>query len=158
MRLAKSRIIRIGSGSSRLKLGMMPREAAKYAKVSNPTDFISRAMKDPWVIEQAKQIRDEMESKMEMSREKVQSMVVKAYDMAELQAVPGDMVRACAELNKMLGYYAPEEKVVSIQSGQLAEDLATMDEDKLLELAGQELDYIEGEFEALDEIHHAENA
>ena len=82
-------------------------------------------------------------------------MVVKAYDIAEVQAVPGDMVRACTELNKMLGYYAPEEKVITLDTreGQISHDLSTMDEDKLLELAGAERDAIEGEFERLDTIH-----
>ena len=139
-----------------LKLGMLPLEAAGYAKIKDKHRFVQRAMSHFWVQEQVKQIRDEFESKMKMSRQKVQDMVVKAYDIAEIQAIPGDMVRACAELNKMLGYYAPEEKVINVKANQLQQDLTTMDEDLLLELAGQERDSIEAEFEVLDEIHAEE--
>lgn len=140
-------------------MGMLPEEAAKYAgSKDNPTRYVQNVMENWWVKQQVKEIRDELEAKMEMSRTKVQDMVVKAYDMAEIQALPGDMIRACSELNKMLGYYAPEEKTLNVKSSQLAEDLSTMDEEELLRLAGEEADAIEGEFEELDDIHMLEQA
>lgn len=138
-----------------VKIGMLPEEAARYAGIKSTHDFIDRAMKNPWVQQQIKEIRDEFEAKAQMSRNRVQDMVIKAYDMAEIQALPGDMIRACAELNKMLGYYAPEEKTITLETreGQLRAEYEIMDEEELLALAGQERDAIEAEFEELDMIH-----
>lgn len=140
-----------------LKAGMQPLQAAKYAGSKDPARFIQRTMELEWVQVEVKKIRDEMEQQMSMSRQRVQDMVLDAFDMAKIQALPGDMIRACAELNKMLGYYAPEEKTLNIKTSNIQEELATMDEDELLELARMERDAIEAEFEELDEIH-AQNA
>ena len=142
-----------------VSMGMTAIEAAKYVGSADPHQYAQRVMKNEWVQLQVKELRDEMEQKMNMSRQKVQDIVTDAVDMARVQGVPADMIRGAAELNKMLGYYAPEEKIITLDSreGQIANDLETMDEDKLLELAGQELDAIEVEFEELDEIHDAES-
>lgn len=139
-----------------LKMGMLPEQAAKYAGSTDPARFVQRNMQLEWVQVEVKKIRDEMEQQMSMSRQKVQDMVVEAYDMAKIQAMPGDMIRACGELNKMLGYYAPEEKTINIKASRVQEELSVMDEEELLELAGMERDAIEGEFELLDEIFEEE--
>lgn len=142
-----------------LRMGLIPNEAAKAAGAKHPKSLVRSAMSNPWVILQAKEIRDEIEQKMSMSRQKVQDIIMTAIGMAKLQAIPADMIRGAAELNKMLGYYAPEEKVISLDSteGKIATELETMTEAELLALAGKELDVIEAEFEVLDLIHEEED-
>lgn len=138
-----------------LKLGLVPVEAAKATGVKNHSDFLARAMDNPWVQEQVRLIREEIQQKQDWSRDRVLGIVEEAIDMARMQAVPGDMLKGVQEINKMCGYYAPEEKHITLDSkeGKIQHEFETMDEDMLLELAGKERDAIEAEFERLDDVH-----
>jgi len=138
-----------------LRMGMMPVEAARYAgsTASNITSFVQKAMSDPYVKAQLAEIQKENEEKHVISRQKVTDIVIKAIDMADLQGLPGDMLRGAAELNKMNGYYAPEKKEITTNSaaGRVQSQFESMDQDELLEMVGQERSFIEVEFELLEE-------
>lgn len=141
-----------------LKYGLIPAEAARAAGVKNITEFLDRAMKNEWVKNEVEALRSEIQQKQEWTRERVLGIVEEAIDMSRLQGAPGDMIKGVQEINKMCGYYAPEQREITVESkeGGIRANIETMDERRLLELAGEELDYIEVEFERLDEVYGRE--
>ena len=67
-------------------------------------------------------------------------------------ADPMAIIRGAQELNKMCGFYAPEEKRITLNTNQkkLIEKYDHMTDEELALAASKEADVIEGEFEELD--------
>jgi len=90
-----------------------------------------------------------------MTREKVQALVMEAVDMGRTLADPLAMIRGAQELNKMCGFYAPEEKRVILTSEQRRtitqfDDMSDEDIAKMLQ-SGNMAEAIEAEFEEISE-------
>ena len=100
-------------------------------------------------------IRDELHRRMtktrellEMTRERVQQMVLEAYEVAKLQADAASMVRAASEINKMCGYYATVERHVKLDVSATIrqEEIRALPDSELIRMAGRQMhDVIEGE-------------
>lgn len=137
-----------------IQMGMVPNQAAHYAGVDseNISKFVKRAMQNAWVVAQVEKVRDDMAEKADYSRDRVLGIVDEAIDMARMQASPADMLKGVNELNKMLGYYAPEKKEITTNSAanRVQTEFEAMSQEELLELVGKQLDPIEVEFEVLD--------
>lgn len=106
--------------------------------------------------------------KMEMTREKVQRMVMEAFEVAKLTSDANAMVRAAAEINKMCGFYEAEKAQIDLNSKQAAlyDRLNELSDEELMLMANaagkidpeaeadmeaqHTLGYYEGEFEELD--------
>jgi phage terminase small subunit len=106
--------------------------------------------KNPWVQEQLQAMTDKLVSRARMTRTKVEDIVLEAIDIARMKAEPGDMIRGASELNKMNGYYAPEEKRISVDGHIEVQQMEAMSDTELLEMLGDEPDAIEAEFERID--------
>ena len=66
--------------------------------------------KSPVVQEELMKARAEMAEVTGVTREDIVGGLLAAYNIAKTMADPGAMVRAMAELGKMMGHYAPEIK------------------------------------------------
>lgn len=89
--------------------------------------------------------------KSRATREQVHDMVMQAFEVAKMAVDAGSMVRAAAELNKMNGYYAPEQLnlsvTMSLKEKQVA--LEQLSDEELLRLTQDNV--IEGEAERVDQ-------
>lgn len=127
-------------------------ERAGYAVSSNHHRYVKNVLTRPRVAEEWGKMKKKTRRRMEMSRERVQDMVMKAFDLAESVEDPNAMVRAAAEINKMCGFYAPEEKVVTLSEDakELQHQLHNMSEKELLRLKGEN-DALDAEFELVSD-------
>ena len=80
---------------------------AGYADVDKAGEQVE---KSPDVQAELAKIRAETAANLDITKEDVARMLKDAFDMAVTMADPQAMVRAAAELGKMLGHYAPEVK------------------------------------------------
>jgi len=116
---------------------------------------VRKYKKDPLVQKILKKIHNENIRALQMTREKVQAMVLEAVDMGRIQADPLAMIRGAQELNKMCGFYAPEEKRVILTSEQRRtitqfDDMSDEEIAKVLE-SHEISEAIEAEFEEIAE-------
>ena len=116
---------------------------------------IREYMKDPLVQKKLKKIRNENIKALQITREKVQALVMEAVDMGRTLADPLAIIRGAQELNKMCGFYAPEEKKVILTSEQRRtitqfDDMSDEDIAKVLE-SSEISQAIEAEFEEVEE-------
>lgn len=74
-----------------------------------------------------------------LKRQDIQDIVMEAIDMARVGADPMTMIRGAQELNKMCGFYAPEEKKYSLNISQrrIQEQFDSLTDTELLELASR---------------------
>ena len=79
---------------------------------------VRKYVKDPLVQKIIKNIQSQNIRALEMTREKVQALVMEAVDMGRTLADPLAIIRGAQELNKMCGFYAPEEKRIILTSEQ----------------------------------------
>lgn len=78
-------------------------------------------------VRSAIQARQDVDSaRLGVTRDRVISRLLEAFDMAKEKREPMAMVRAAAEVGKMLGFYAPERKTVEIQSTEQSVSFAEM--------------------------------
>lgn len=108
--------------------------------------------KDPLVVQELDRIRKENLERLKLSRMDVQQIVMEAIEMGRMIADPMAIIRGAQELNKMCGFYAPEEKRITLNTNQkkLIEKYDHMTDEELALAASKEADVIEGEFEELD--------
>jgi len=110
---------------------------------------------DPLVQKILKKIHSENIRALQMTREKVQALVMEAVDMGRTLADPLAMIRGAQELNKMCGFYAAEEKKIILTTEQrrtITQFDGMTDEDIALMIdTGNMSEAIEGEFEEFDE-------
>lgn len=111
-----------------LELGMPPEKAAKYAGEANKTTFLKRAREKPYFVAEEERIRKQHQRETNMSRNRVQSILLEAVEMARLLSDPNAMVRAAAEINKMCGYHAPEKHIFEL--GEKAQEMKNKIEQK----------------------------
>lgn len=135
-----------------LELGMPPVQAAAAAGSKDPSQYCYQVQSDPAVRKAMARIAEKHAKEAEMSREKVQKVVTDAIDMARVLEDPQSMIRGASELNKMCGYYAPEQKEVTISAKvqRLKTEFEEMSEQDLLAAIGEELDPLEAEFYEID--------
>jgi hydroxylamine reductase (hybrid-cluster protein) len=118
---------------------------AGYADVDKAGDQVE---KSTLVQEELAKTRAETAKRVEVTKEDIAEWLKDAFDMAKLMADPQAMVRAAAELGKMLGHYAPEvKKVVHGVDAETRAALKGMSDADLLRLARGQVH--EGEFKVL---------
>lgn len=78
--------------------------------------------------------------------------LLEAVEMAKDQRQPGGMISGWKEIGRMCGFYEPEKREIrlSVNGQQLIEEMKTIPREKLLELASQQEDALEAEFEIVD--------
>lgn len=99
-------------------MGLTPTQAAKRAKFSDPRKAAKRLMATPELAERIKEITVTIRKEFAISRMDVQKGIAEAIEMARLQADPVAMIRGWQEVNKMCGFYAPEERKITLTDGQ----------------------------------------
>lgn len=130
----------------------MSLKKAGYKVNTNHERVINSILSRPRVAKEWDRIKKKTRRKMEMSRERVQKMVLEAFDVARNNEDPSAMVRAASEINKMCGFYAPEERVLSLSNDakELQHQLAHMSEQDLLTLKGEN-EAIDADFELVSD-------
>ena len=118
-------------------------------------DKCRKYAKDPLVQNILKKIHTSNIRALEMTREKVQALVMEAVDMGRTLADPLAIIRGAQELNKMCGFYAPEEKRITLTSEQrrtITQFDGMTDEEvaKVVE-SGNMAEVIEAEFKEIPE-------
>jgi hypothetical protein len=115
--------------------GMTPAQAAKKLGYATSSAFLSHSSyKSTLAVLQAE--NDQMSR---LKRQDVQDIVMEAIQMARLGSDPMTMIRGAQELNKMNGYYAPEEKKMTLNISQrrIQEQYDSMSDEELLILASK---------------------
>ena len=89
-----------------------------------------------------------------MSRKHVMKGLLEAVDMAKDMRQPGGMITGWKEIGRMCGFYEPEKRevILSVNSKEVVEELKGLPREKLLELASQQDEAIEAEFEVIEDI------
>ena len=130
-------------------MGLSDTEAMKRAGYGHSQNQLALLKKNPWVQKQLQGMINQVINRGRTSRAAVEEIVLEAVDIARIKAEPGDMIRGAAELSKMNGYYAPEQKQISLDGHIEVQHLEAMSDTQLLELLGDEPDSIEAEFERI---------
>ena len=130
-------------------MGMPDYQAAKRAGIHETQ--VSRYKRDPWIAAQMQELTIGRINKARVTREKVEDIVLEAIDIARIKAEPGDMIRGASELSRMNGYYAPEQKQISLEGHIEIQQLEAMSDTQLLEILDEEPDAIEAEFERISD-------
>ena len=91
--------------------------------------------------------RAEVEDLTTIKRLDVLNIFMEAIDMARTLADPGQMINGADKVAKMMGYYAPEKKLVELSVGQnvLQAKFQQMTDEELLEIAAGRAKVIDGE-------------
>lgn len=131
-----------------IELGMLPPAAAEYAGYSD-RDECNSLLKRPEIYAHVQKIRARTARKFKITREKVQEGLMDAIELARLQADATAMIRGYNEINKMMGYHAPEVKEhrLTLAQAEKMQKFNGMTDYELLEL--QQGVQLEGEFEEL---------
>lgn len=133
-----------------VRKGVPPAHAAAEAGYSNPASVVNTLVQRPHIRNAIDAIREELRQEMSVTREMVVDKLEEAYALARDTEDPGTMVRVCAELSKMFGFYAPEKKQIEQLPTlkQVTEnDVAQMSDEQLIEMAATG----DGVWEQLDE-------
>lgn len=120
-------------------MGMHVTQAAAHAGYAFPGHVAHALLDRPAVREELQRRLTKNRQFLEMTKEKAQAMVMRAYEIAELQADAGSMVRAASEINRMCGFYATVERKVQLDVTviQHQEELKTLSDAELIRMAGQ---------------------
>ena len=91
--------------------------------------------------------RAEVEDLTTIKRLDVLDIFMEAIDMARTLADPGQMINGADKVAKMMGYYAPEKKLVELSVGQnvLQAKFQQMTDEELLEIAAGRAKVVDGE-------------
>ena len=91
--------------------------------------------------------RAEVEDLTTIKRLDVLDIFMEAIDMARTLADPGQMINGADKVAKMMGYYAPEKKLVELGVGQnvLQAKFQQMTDEELLEIAAGRAKVVDGE-------------
>ena len=132
-----------------LALGMKHNQACQYAGIERSTG--SRMKTKPRVKAMLDELMEEARERYNISRDDVIKGLSDAIHDAKILADPNAQIAGWREIGKMLGYYAPEEKKITLTADQqhLRNQLEGMSEEDLLRLA--DASAIDGEFEVVDE-------
>ncbi len=97
----------------------------------------SRLLSDANVRQLLLSNQAETARRLELDKEKVLCGLLEAVDVARAQGDPGAMVRAWAEVARLLGYFAAEKALkvdVNITAKRVFEQMETLSDDALLEI------------------------
>ena len=132
-----------------LALGMKHNQACQFAGIERSTG--SRMKKRPHVEAMLEELKAEAREQYNITRDDVIKGLSDAINDAKLLADPTAQISGWREIGKMLGYYAPEEKKITLTADQqhMRNQLEAMSEEDLLALA--DASAIDGEFEVVDE-------
>ena len=91
--------------------------------------------------------RAEVEDLTTIKRLDVLNLFMEAIDMARTLADPGQMINGADKVAKMMGYYAPEKRLVELSVGQnvLQAKFQQMTDEELLEIAAGRATVVDGE-------------
>ena len=91
--------------------------------------------------------RAEVEDLTTIKRLDVLNLFMEAIDMARTLADPGQMINGADKVAKMMGYYAPEKRLVELSVGQnvLQAKFQQMTDEELLEIAAGRAKVVDGE-------------
>lgn len=89
------------------------------------------------VQDMLKEARAQVEDLTTIKRLDVLNIFMEAIDMARIQADPANMINGADKVAKMMGYYAPETKLVALTTDQnvLKSKLRALSDDDLYRLA-----------------------
>jgi len=135
-------------------LGMDENAAAKAAGYKSGRAMAHVMRGRPEVRKELAKIYASARKKAEVTRNDVLKGFKEAIEDAKLLGDPATQIRGWTEIGKMCGFYAPEEKKVtlSLESVDLARKIDSMSTEELLELAQQDtLEVIEGEFHEVED-------
>ncbi len=135
-----------------IEMGLKPTQAAKAAGYSKPPQAAHQQMQKAPVKAALDTIHQRTRKNLRMTREKVEGGIMRAIEMAELQADPQSMIRGYAEINRMCGFYAPEQKEVKLSTNarRAKTQFESMPEEELLKILSSD-DVIDGEFEEVED-------
>lgn len=141
-----------------MRAGMDPRPAAQAAGWADPKTALWRLEHRPLVQQELGKIYAAARRKANITRDQVLQGFKDAIDDAKLAGDPATQIKGWTEIGKMCGFYAPEEKkvTVDIQATELAKQIDSLSTEELLRLAKQDsLEVIEAEFEIVREDEDA---
>lgn len=136
-----------------IRVGMEPRPAVLAAGYKDPKDALERMKVRPPVKRELAKIYSAARRKANVTRDEVLEGFKEAIQDAKLAGDPGVQIKGWTEIGKMCGFYAPEERKVTVElsNSDLAKQIDSMSTEELLEIAGQDsLEVIQGEFEVLE--------
>lgn len=81
----------------------------------------SRLLRNAEVASAIKTRQEADSARLRLSRERVVSMLLEAFEKAKEQAEPAAMVSAARELGRLMGYYAPARVEATLEVGPAAE-------------------------------------
>ena len=83
-----------------------------------------------------------------ITKKKVIDGMIEAIEMAKIQADPLTMISGWREVGKICGFYAPSraEITLSVNAMHMQNRLATMSDEELLRLTGEDADALDAEF------------
>lgn len=131
-----------------IDMGLDIIQAAKHAELAVPHVNGHLMLNRPHVREELNRRLTKNRATLEMTKERAQKMVLRAYEVAEMQADAGSMVRAMSEINRMCGFYATVERKVQLDVTvvQKQEQLRALSDEDLIRLAGEHVaQTLEGE-------------
>lgn len=107
----------------------------------------SNVMRKEEVQDMLAEARAEVEDLTTIKRLDVLNIFMEAIDMARTLADPGQMINGADKVAKMMGYYAPEKRLVELSVGQnvLQAKFQQMTDEELLEIAAGRAKVVDGE-------------
>ncbi len=108
----------------------------------------------PLVQAELAQMYGEARKKANVTRDDVLAGFQEAINDAKLAGDPATQIKGWTEIGKMCGFYAPEERkiTVDITQTELLKQIDSMSTEELLELAEQDsLEVIEAEYEVVED-------
>jgi len=99
----------------------------------------SRLLRNAEVARAIKTRQEADSARLGLSRERVVTMLLEAFEKAKEQAAPAAMVSAARELGRLMGFYAPARVDATVEAGPAAERqrLAAMTDAELFGLLEQ---------------------
>ena len=131
-------------------IGFSPRQAAMQAGYKSEADYL-KWEEDPEVQAALHNHIQSNRREIKYNRDKVMEIVERGIDICEITADGVGMIRGAQELNKMQGFYAPEQKHIHL-SGDIEvrkQEISEMSEADLLEALNKDQPYIDAKFEEL---------
>ena len=116
------------------------------ARVSLTPATVSKYLKKPAVQNYMQQMHNAHNDLIAVTKPRVVEMLLDAVEEAKLLADPGVQIKGLREIGLMMGFYAPEERKLTItkEAEITKQRLSGMSDADLMELAGSNV--IEGDF------------
>ena len=141
-----------------VELGMNLTQACRKAGYKDPKQMAIKLRQLPYFREEMNLRHGRNRDVMKMTRDKVQEMVMEAYEIAKLTTDANAMVRAASEINKMCGFYEVEKAQIELSNSQkdFVNRLNELSDDELIAMTA-EASKINPALEQQVEEEHLEN-